>query len=97
MNIDDIFPSITTTQTKNYIGWTYINFFSLIFIILWSLISVIAIYYLWYSFNLFQIEVQDITFELVDFRTNDIETKPREIVRLMNTHDDASSRVIRTV
>ncbi len=98
MNIDDIFPSVTTTQTKqHYLGWTYLNFFSLIFIALWSLVSVIALYYLWYSFNLFQIEVQDITFELVDFHTNEIETKPREIVRLINTHDDISSRAIQTV
>ncbi len=97
MYIDDFLSSVTTTQTKYHIGWTYINLFSLIFIILWSLLSIIALYYLWYSFNLFQIEIQDITFEIVDFRTNEIETKPREIVRLMNLHDDTSSRAIRNV
>jgi hypothetical protein len=98
MNIDDIFPSVTTTQTQHYqLGWTYLNLFSLIFIAIWSFVSIIAIYYLWYSFNLFQIEIQDITFELIDFHTNDIETKPREIVRLINTHDDTSLRAIRTV
>ncbi len=97
MNIDDLFSSVTTTQTKHYIGWSYINLFSLIFITLWSLLSIIAIYYLWYSFNLFQIEIQDITFEIVDFHTNEIETKPREIVRLINLHDDSSSKAILTV
>ena len=39
-------------------------------------------------------EIRDITFEIVDFRTNDIETKPREIVRLLNTHDEAPSATI---
>ena len=96
MNIDDIFPSVTTAQTPHYLGWTYLNLFSLIFIAVWSFVSIIAIYYLWYSFNLFQIEIHDITFELIDFHTNDIETKPREIVRLINTHDDTSLRAIRT-
>jgi hypothetical protein len=97
MNINDLLPSVTTVQTKFYIGWTYLNLFSLVFIILWSLLSILAIYYLWYSFNLFQIEVQDITFEIVDFHNNEIDTKPREIVRLINLHDDTSSRPIRTV
>jgi hypothetical protein len=97
MNIDDLIYPETTTQTKEYIGWTYINFFSLAFIILWTLLSIIAIYYLWYSFNLFQIEVQDITFEIVDFHTNEIDTKPREIFRLINLHDDTSSRAIKSV
>lgn len=85
------------STTRSYIGWTYINLFSLIFITLWSFLSIISLYYLWYSFNLFQIEVQDITFEIVDFRTNEIETKPREIVRLIDLHDDTSSRTIRNV
>jgi hypothetical protein len=94
MDIDNFH---STTQTKLYIGWTYINLLSLIFLILWSLLSIISIYYLWYSFNIFQIEVQDITYEIVDFHTNDIDTKPREIVRLINLHDDTSSRAILTV
>jgi hypothetical protein len=97
MNINDLLPPETTVQTKNFIGWTYINLFSLIFIILWSLLSMLAIYYLWYSFNLFQIEVQDITFEIVDFRTNEIDTKPREIFRLVNLHNETSSRAAVTV
>lgn len=94
MNIDD---TITTSQTELYLGWTYMNLFSLIFILLWSLLSILAIYQLWYTFNLFQIEVQDITFEIVDFHTNEIETKPRELVRLINLHDDRSSKAIATV
>lgn len=94
MNIVDVFSSIPTGETKHTFGWTYLNFFSLIFIILWSFVSIIAIYYLWYSFNLFHMEIRDITFEIVDFRTNEIETKPREIVRLLNTHDDTSSPTI---
>lgn len=53
-----------------------------------------AIYYLWYAFNLFQMEIQDITFEIVDIRTNEIETKPRELVRLLNTDDETISPVI---
>lgn len=39
-------------------------------------------------------EIQDITFEIVDFRTNEIETKPRELVRLLNTDDETISPAI---
>ena len=95
--MDNIPFSITTNQTKFHIGWTYMNLFSLIFIILWSLLSVIGIYYLWYSFNLFQLEIQDITFEIVDFHTNEVDTKPREIFRLINLYDDTSSKTISDV
>lgn len=94
MNIDDLFSSRSTIQTKYSIGWTYLNLFSLAFVVLWSLVSVIAIYYLWYAFNLFQMEIQDITFEIADFRTNEIETKPRELVRLLNTDDETISPAI---
>ena len=97
MNIDDLFSSRSTIQTKYLIGWTYLNLFSLTFIVLWSLISIMAIYYLWYAFNLFQMEIQDITFEIVDFRTNQIETKPRELVRLLNTDDETISPAILNV
>ncbi len=97
MNINDLIPAVTTNQTKLDIGWAYLNLFSLIFIVLWSLLSIIAIYYLWYSFNLFQIEIQDISFEIVDFHTNEIDAKPREICRLLNLHDEDSSRAIRNV
>jgi hypothetical protein len=92
MHLDD---QITTEIRRNpahaEIGWAYMNLCTLIFIALWTLFSLMAIYYLWYAFNLFQIEVQDITFEIIDFRTSDIETKPREIFRLINLEDDVPS------
>ena len=89
MYYDDYLTS-PQTQTSS-LGWTYLNFFSLIFLIFWSLISILAIYYLWYTFHIFQMEIQDITFEIVDFHSNDIETKPREIVRLVHLHDGTTS------
>lgn len=83
---------LTSPQTQiSSLGWTYLNFFSLIFLIFWSLMSILAIYYLWYTFHIFQMEIQDITFEIVDFHSNDIETKPREIVRLVHLHDGTTS------
>lgn len=87
----------TSSRTSISIGWTYLNLFSLMFIVLWTLLSMMAIYYLWYSFNLFQIEVQDTTFEIVDFRTNGIDSKPREMFRLMHLDDGRPARPILSV
>ena len=78
-------------------GWGYMNLFSLVFITLWSVLSLVAIYYLWCAFNMFQIEIQDISYEIVDFRSNEIDAKPREICRLLNLRDDPSSRALLTV
>ena len=97
MTDDDFMSTETTSRTSDSLGWTYLNLFSLMFIVLWTLMSMMAIYYLWYSFNLFQIEVQDTTFEIVDFRTNGIDSKPREMVRLINLEDDRPSRPILSV
>ena len=94
---DDLMPTETTSRTSVSIGWTYLNLFSLMFIVLWTLLSMMAIYYLWYSFNLFQTEVQDTTFEIVDFRTNGIDSKPREMFRLINLDDGRPSRPILSV
>lgn len=89
MHLDDqISTEIRGNPAHTEIGWAYMNLCTLLFIVLWTLFSLMAIYYLWYAFNLFQIEVQDITFEIIDFRTSDIETKPREIFRLINLDDD---------
>ena len=89
MHLDDqISTEISGHPVHAEIGWAYMNLCTLLFIVLWTLFSLTAIYYLWYAFNLFQIEVQDITFEIIDFRTSDIETKPREIFRLINLDDD---------
>ena len=78
-------------------GWAYMNLFSLVFITLWSVLSLVAIYYLWYTFNTFQVEIQDISYEIVDFRSHEIDAKPREICRLLNLRDDTSSRALLTV
>ena len=94
---DQLHDDFIETTTSTSVGWPYLNLFSLIFIALWSLVSLLAMYYLWYAFNLFQIEVQDITFEIIDFRTSEIESKPREIVRLLNLHDDQPARAVLSV
>ncbi|CAF1173475.1 unnamed protein product, partial [Didymodactylos carnosus] len=84
-NISNI--SIKSSQNQVYHGLTYLNIFSLAIVVVWTLASMISLYCLWQSFNLFQQEVQDVTYEIVDFHTNDSDAKPREVFRLTNLQD----------
>lgn len=92
---DSTNPSTVFIDLNNLLS--YINLISLVFILVWSLLSLISIYYLWYAFNLFQAELRDISFEIIDFRTNQTTTKPREIYRLVNIDQETPSKLVLSV
>jgi hypothetical protein len=84
----------SSNSNKNTINWTYLNVFSLFFIVCWILLALLSLAHLWCSFNLFHSEVQDVPFEMIDFRNYDADTKPREMIRLVKLREEIPSSTI---